>query len=190
MKNKEKKFGQLGSEEDPVITITKEQVRDYFGTLEHIQTSPLRLQGHWPADTPAQNCWELGRGQDQFKKTKQKQENKQKNPVSWKKGASVFTSRVNEICPQVLLVWGLTCWKKWRVCHRIWRSQGRRSAGSRHCCGTGRELNVIRQIDVKWQSFMKMKWPLGFDISLVQYLQTLKSTRMKVEPLRYLLLWL
>lgn len=40
MKNKEKKFGQLGSEEDPVITITKEQVRDYFGTLEHIQTSP------------------------------------------------------------------------------------------------------------------------------------------------------
>lgn len=47
MKNKEKKFGQLGSEEDPVITITKEQVRDYFGTPEYIQTSPLRLQGDW-----------------------------------------------------------------------------------------------------------------------------------------------
>jgi len=43
MKNKEKKFGQLGSEEDPVITITKEQVRDYFENLEHIQISPLRL---------------------------------------------------------------------------------------------------------------------------------------------------
>lgn len=56
MKNKEKKFGQLGSEEDPVITITKEQVRDYFGTPECIQTSLLRLQGDWPADTPAQNC--------------------------------------------------------------------------------------------------------------------------------------
>lgn len=45
MKNKEKKFGQLGSEEDPVITITKEQVRDYFGTLEHIQTSPWDCRG-------------------------------------------------------------------------------------------------------------------------------------------------
>lgn len=56
MKNKEKKFGQLGSEEDPVITITKEQVRDYFGTPECIQTSLLRLQGDWPAGTPAQNC--------------------------------------------------------------------------------------------------------------------------------------
>lgn len=56
MKNKEKKFGQLGSEEDPVITITKEQVRDFFGTPEHIQTSPMRLQGDWPAHTPAQNC--------------------------------------------------------------------------------------------------------------------------------------
>lgn len=39
MKNKEKKFGQLGSEEDPVITITKEQVRDYFENLEHIQSA-------------------------------------------------------------------------------------------------------------------------------------------------------
>ena len=43
MKNKDKKFGQLGSEEDPVITITKEQVRDYFENLEHIQISPSRL---------------------------------------------------------------------------------------------------------------------------------------------------
>lgn len=43
MKNKEKKFGQLGSEEDPVITITKEQVRDYFENLEHVQNSPSRL---------------------------------------------------------------------------------------------------------------------------------------------------
>lgn len=43
MKNKEKKFGQLGSEEDPVITITKEQVRDYFENLEHIQISQSRL---------------------------------------------------------------------------------------------------------------------------------------------------
>lgn len=43
MKNKEKKFGQLGSEEDPVITITKEQVRDYFENLEHTQISQSRL---------------------------------------------------------------------------------------------------------------------------------------------------
>ena len=43
MKNKEKKFGQLGSEEDPVITITKEQVREYFENLEHIQMSPSSL---------------------------------------------------------------------------------------------------------------------------------------------------
>lgn len=30
---------------------------------------------------------------------------------------------------------------------------------------------------------MKMKWLLGFQISILQYFQTLKSTRMKVEPL-------
>lgn len=42
MKIKEKKFGQLGSEEDPVLTITKEQVRDDFKNLEHLQISPLR----------------------------------------------------------------------------------------------------------------------------------------------------
>lgn len=42
MKNKEKKFGQLGSEEDPVITITKEQVRDHFETRERISVGPSR----------------------------------------------------------------------------------------------------------------------------------------------------
>lgn len=40
MNNKEKKFGQLGNEEDPVITIAKEQVRESFRkpkcTLAHL----------------------------------------------------------------------------------------------------------------------------------------------------------
>lgn len=69
-----------------------------------------------------------------------------------------------------------------RVCQRIWRSQDRRSAGSRLCCGTGREL--ISSDSLMLSDSLKMKWLSGFDISVVQYFQTLKSTRMKVEPLK------
>lgn len=67
-------------------------------------------------------------------------------------------------------------------CHRIWRAQGRRSAGSRHCCGKGREL--ISDRPIVNDSLMKIKWLLGFDVSILQYFQTLKSTRMKVKPLK------
>lgn len=46
MNNKEKKFGQLGNEEDPVITIAKEQVRECFRkpkcTIAHLKVFPWR----------------------------------------------------------------------------------------------------------------------------------------------------